>query len=1249
MANELQKRVTIFLNGKQVEGTVGNLRKKSRELNREINKLTPGTQKYIAKAKELQSVNSTITKHRQNVKGINGAYKSAQGGLSKFKNLALGVFAGGGLLGIATGVLTGIKNGVVDIIKTNKEFEKGLSSLSSITGATGKDLEFYRKEAKEIGSTTTLSASQAVDAFKLIGSARPELLKNKEALTAVTREAITLAEAAGIELPEAAQSLAGTLNGLNLESSESNRVINALAAGSKEGAAGIVEQTQALDAFAPIAASNNVTLEENIGLIETLAEKNIKGAEAGTKLRNVITTLATVKALPPEALSQLEKFGVNTDIVSDSSLTLEERLTELAKIQGDNTALVKVFGKQNLVAGQTILQNVDSVKRYTDAVTGTNTAQEQAKINTDNLDGDLKSLSSTWEGITLRFQQGGGIIRKVVQGFTLWLKSLDKLTTGIINLAKGFANLDLKRIASGFLTLFDHFSFGVFNLGKYADELVRVGDLSEKVIEAVKEQATEVDILTTALGENNEALNSNKLTEEEAKAVKEENSKIINRLKEEYPELTGRIEDQTLSSKDLSAIQREITDNLIKQQIEVVKAAEKQKILDEIFQKSIEISRQAQKEKGRFAITNFIADTVSDDAEDLEAQQEDLKNQLENIDKTFSDVEKNINELDINFGEKFDANADLVKSAEIKLAGLKIKQKIGIFGNAEATAKEIEAQEEIIKNGIEARKKSIDELTKINVPEVDNENDVNETSTKKRKSSTLSDKEAKKQAQLLAKQLQDVEKLKNAVNNFRNEINNAEKIDLLQTDEAKELEKLQQTIDKKFAKEITNAENLAQQKGEIGEKGTELLNALTLIKEKELQNGIEVIKSEYASKRLSKRKEEALAENETVLKAVQTAANLEVVLANEKFESISEREVEAKEQAQEQLSQALKNRLSAEKEIEINALLNKFDQQLISEEEYQLQKQLIENKYREQADQLDAAATEKQKARKQAVIDASKQLITEGSQIIADFTQVQAEKQIEKDNASKESEIAKLEDRRKRGLVSDKQYEDSKSKIEATYAKKKRAEEIKVAKAQRAAAIIQAGINTAVAVSAGMASPAVPPFPSAIAAGILGVAQIALITAKPIPQFKDGGLHTVTGATDNKQYKANYLGRHGGGMLPSTPSLVLASEKGPEYFVPNHLLMNPAVADSVRLIESIRVGQFMQGGFNNPVSTDAVPTTNDQASKLTQEQQQVNLAMVSVIERLSSTIDKGLPVNIGDDKVNDITNKQTEIDAIVNR
>ena len=64
----------------------------------------------------------------------------------------------------------------------------------------GSDLEKLKGYAIELGSTTTLTASQVADAFKMIGSQQPQLLESGEALKQVTKYAITLSEAAGIEL-----------------------------------------------------------------------------------------------------------------------------------------------------------------------------------------------------------------------------------------------------------------------------------------------------------------------------------------------------------------------------------------------------------------------------------------------------------------------------------------------------------------------------------------------------------------------------------------------------------------------------------------------------------------------------------------------------------------------------------------------------------------------------------------------------------------------------------------------------------------------------------------------------------------------------------------------------------------------------------------------------------------------------------------------------------------------------------------
>lgn len=344
----------------------------------------------------------------------------------------------------------------VDATKAAANFEDGLAELSAITGATGKDLEFYSEQAREIGRTTTVSADQAVEAFKLIGSAKPELLENKEALAAITREAVTLAEASGLDLPTAASSLTDALNQFSLPADEASRVINVLAAGAQAGAAEIPQATDALLKFGVAASSAGISVEESVAAVQLLAEKGLQGSEAGNQLRNVLSRLSAVDALSPEALEQLEKFDVDLAVLRDSTVPVEDRLRELGKISGDATALVKVFGQENRIAGQIVLQNVDRFSELAEAVTGTQTAYDQARINTQDFNDQTKRLTNAITDFQLSV---GSLILKalapLVAGLTAVINGLSAIpqfvrenSVAFKGLAAGLALLNAQLIAT---------------------------------------------------------------------------------------------------------------------------------------------------------------------------------------------------------------------------------------------------------------------------------------------------------------------------------------------------------------------------------------------------------------------------------------------------------------------------------------------------------------------------------------------------------------------------------------------------------------------------------------------------------------------------------------------------------------------------------------------------------------------------------------------------------------------------------
>ncbi|MDH4127173.1 MAG: phage tail tape measure protein [Spirochaetota bacterium] len=305
---------------------------------------------------------------------------------------------------------------VLSSVKKIADFEEAVSNLSAITGATGEDLDYLKNKAIELGKATTKSSIDTITAFKLIASAKPELLDNAQALAATAKEAIVLSEASGLELPEAATALTSALNQFNLSADESSRVINILAAGAKFAGAEIPDLTASLKEVGGIADSVGLSIEQTSAIIETISSKELKGSKAGIKLRNVFLRLA----------SGVDQY--NPRIVG-----LSKALENLAPLQDDVNKLEKMFGRESLDAAQALIKQRQRLDELTESMTGTNTAYEQARVNTDNLNSDIKRLSSAWEGFILNLDKGTGsistFIRRTVIGMTKLIELIDEFNS----------------------------------------------------------------------------------------------------------------------------------------------------------------------------------------------------------------------------------------------------------------------------------------------------------------------------------------------------------------------------------------------------------------------------------------------------------------------------------------------------------------------------------------------------------------------------------------------------------------------------------------------------------------------------------------------------------------------------------------------------------------------------------------------------------------------------------------------------
>jgi len=121
-------------------------------------------------------------------------------------------------IGMATGIGTAaaafdvLKDAIMGNIETARDFEKSVSNIASLTGASSETIDKLKKSALELGGTTTQTASEVMKSFGMIGSKSPDLLKDADALAEVTKNCIMLSEASNMDLATAATAVTGILN-----------------------------------------------------------------------------------------------------------------------------------------------------------------------------------------------------------------------------------------------------------------------------------------------------------------------------------------------------------------------------------------------------------------------------------------------------------------------------------------------------------------------------------------------------------------------------------------------------------------------------------------------------------------------------------------------------------------------------------------------------------------------------------------------------------------------------------------------------------------------------------------------------------------------------------------------------------------------------------------------------------------------------------------------------------------------------
>lgn len=374
----VKRGVYLYIDGKEIKNDINSIDLEMKRLQRDIKEMTRGSEEYNRTMAKIQHLQGILKQHRQEIKGITTETKKATvsiGSMVDWFNRF------GGVILSVIGFLTGFTLALRAIRDERNKLEESQAGLKALTGLDDDSIAWLTGQAKTLSTTMTKeglrvrqSAAEILDAFMLVGSAKPELLGDKEALKAVTEEAMRLQAAAkDITLNEAVDSLTLSLNQYGAAADQAGRFTNVLAAGSQAGSANIASQAKAIRNAGTAAASANVPIEQTVALIETLAYRDIKDEVAGTGLKKFFLVLQT-----------------GADETNPKIVGLDKALENLKNKNMDAGAIKKMFGEEGYNTASVILQNTEMVKDFTAAVTDTNVAYEQAAINSDTAQAKLE-------------------------------------------------------------------------------------------------------------------------------------------------------------------------------------------------------------------------------------------------------------------------------------------------------------------------------------------------------------------------------------------------------------------------------------------------------------------------------------------------------------------------------------------------------------------------------------------------------------------------------------------------------------------------------------------------------------------------------------------------------------------------------------------------------------------------------------------------------------------------------------------
>lgn len=389
-----------------------------------------GQDKYDALQREIVETEEELRRLQQEAATTSTALSKIDVAGQKMEAVGNSIAgAGKKMMGVTT-VIGGVG---VAAVKTAADFDSAMSQVAAVSGATGKDFDALRSKAREMGSKTKFSATEAAEAMNYMAMAG---WKTEDMLGGI-EGVMNLAAASGEDLATTSDIVTDALTAFGLSAKDSGHFADILAAASSNANTNVSMMGETFKYCAPIAGALGFSAEDTAEAIGLMANAGIKSSQAGTALRTIMNNLAGDVKISGKAIGDVTIATTNAD---GSMRDLSDILADCRSAFGNLTESEKAQAAESLVgknamSGFLALMNAGEgdIEKLSSAIDNCDgSAEKMAMTMQDNLAGQLTILKSQLQELAISF---GDIlmpaIRSIVsklQGFVDKLNGMDEGT-----------------------------------------------------------------------------------------------------------------------------------------------------------------------------------------------------------------------------------------------------------------------------------------------------------------------------------------------------------------------------------------------------------------------------------------------------------------------------------------------------------------------------------------------------------------------------------------------------------------------------------------------------------------------------------------------------------------------------------------------------------------------------------------------------------------------------------------------------